>query len=216
MAKKVSRGTTQSYQMWADMVDDQSYNFCNFKPYFEKSVTVAPPNEQLRATNASAGWREDTLASNGQPYQGPVQISFPNTASPMYSWFERAFREKGIPDIADFNSGELIGSQYDFQTIDPRSATRSSSETSYLRQAFNGTSLLVYPSTMAKKVLFDSNKKATGVLVDSGGLKYVLSANKEVIVSAGAVSSMASKNLKETNVGTVSISTDSDGIWHWT
>jgi hypothetical protein len=41
---------------------------------------------------------------------------------------------------------------------------------------------------MAKQVLFDGNKTATGVVVETGGFNYTLSANKEIILSAGAVS----------------------------
>jgi choline dehydrogenase len=37
--------------------------------------------------------------------------------------------------------------------------------------------------------MFDSDKKATGVEVDTGGLKYVLHAKTEVIVSAGSFQS---------------------------
>lgn len=43
---------------------------------------------------------------------------------------------------------------------------------------------------MAKKILFDSNKRATGVQVAAAGLlPFVLSASKEVIISAGAFQS---------------------------
>lgn len=175
--------------MWADQVGDQSYTFDNFRPFFERSVTLTEPNMKLRAANASASWRNDALRPDGPPmFQGPVQISFPNTAAPMSSWYQKAFREKGIADAEDFNSGKLMGSQYDFQTIDPRSATRSSAETSYLRQAFNGSGLIAFPSTMAKRIMFDKDKKATGVVVNSAGMEYILAANKEVILSAGAVS----------------------------
>lgn len=176
--------------MWADMVGDQSYTFDNFKQFFQRSVTVNPPNMEMRATNATPSWKDDAAPAGGQApaLQGPVQISFPNMAAPISSWFQKAFRENGIDDVEDFNSGSLLGSQYDFQTIDPASATRSSSETSYLRYAFGRTRLITYPSTLAKRILFDGNKTATGVQVDSGGLKYVLSAKKEVILSAGAVS----------------------------
>ncbi|KAL5316151.1 hypothetical protein ACEPPN_017029 [Leptodophora sp. 'Broadleaf-Isolate-01'] len=37
-------GTIGSYQVWADMVDDQSYTFSNLLPYFKKSIIFTPPN----------------------------------------------------------------------------------------------------------------------------------------------------------------------------
>ena len=42
---------------------------------------------------------------------------------------------------------------------------------------------------MAKKVLFDTNKKATGVIAGTEGKEYTLSATKEVIVTAGVFGS---------------------------
>lgn len=42
---------------------------------------------------------------------------------------------------------------------------------------------------MAKKILFDSNKNATGVLLESALIPYIISARKEVILSAGAFQS---------------------------
>lgn len=42
---------------------------------------------------------------------------------------------------------------------------------------------------MAKKIIFDSNKKAIGVAVESGLSSFTLTANMEVILSAGAFQS---------------------------
>lgn len=44
----------------------------------------------------------------------------------------------------------------------------------------------VYKSTLAKQILFDSEKRATGVLVNTGGAQFSILAGKEVILSAGA------------------------------
>lgn len=91
-----------------------------------------------------------------------------------------------MEELPDFVSGNLYGYQYASQTIDGTTQTRSSSETSYLRTAIsNNTQLQVYKSTLAKQILFGRNKTATGVLVDTSGVKYSLMARKEVIVSAG-------------------------------
>jgi choline dehydrogenase len=73
--------------------------------------------------------------------------------------------------------------------------TRDSSETSFLRRVLDYPNFAVYPLTMAKKIIFgpDNNdknrKKASGVVVDTQGDQYVLTATKVVIVSAGAFAS---------------------------
>ena len=79
-------------------------------------------------------------------------------------------------------------------TIDPTNASRSSSESSFLQHTCNKTTLEVHNNTLAQKLVF-ADKKVKAVIVASGGasasenLSYILSARKEVIVSAGAVQS---------------------------
>ena len=75
-------------------------------------------------------------------------------------------------------------------TIDPTRATRSSSESSFLNdtRARARDTLRVYNNTLAKKLLF-SGSIARGVLASSEGNEYVLSARKEIIISAGAFQS---------------------------
>ena len=93
----------------------------------------------------------------------------------------------GLKQVSGFVDGHLLGWSYLANTIDPTSGTRDSSETSFLRTALQGeTKLQVYHSSLAKKILF-SGKQAVGVLVDTAGVSYNVSARNEVIVSAGSV-----------------------------
>jgi len=46
----------------------------------------------------------------------------------------------------------------------------------------------VYERTLAKRIFFDGKKKATSVVVETNGKIYPLSANKEIVVSSGAMS----------------------------
>ncbi|KAH9875830.1 hypothetical protein IAQ61_003295 [Plenodomus lingam] len=179
------RGTTGTYKMWADMVGDESYTFDNFGPYFEKSLNFTEPKGS-RALNASAEVDIKTLG-NGT---GPLSITFSNYANAMSSWVQRGLADIGIHPQQGFTSGTLAGSSYVLENIDATLQTRESSETAYLQPALSKTGLMVFQSTLAKRILFDSKKRATGVLLKSDGhVPYVLSARKEVIVSAGAFQS---------------------------
>ena len=53
----------------------------------------------------------------------------------------------------------------------------------------HNTDIVVYTQTLGKQILCDSKKTANGVLVDTGGESYLLSARKEVILSAGTFQS---------------------------
>ncbi|KAF7195909.1 Patulin synthase [Pseudocercospora fuligena] len=185
-AMNYNRPTTGSLNMWADAVNDTSYTWENFAPFFKSSVTYSNPNSTIRASNASV----PMISENGT---APLQVSFPHWASPMSSWAQLALREIGIPDIHSIIEGELAGSQYSPLTLNPEDQTRSSSQTSYLNAALESgrTNLQVYTHALAKQVLFNQNKTATSVLVQSGHTPTVfeLTAKREVIVSAGAFQS---------------------------
>ena len=118
---------------------------------------------------------------------GPLRVTYPNWANALSSWLILSLKSLGLKEAPDFVSGSLFGYQYAAATMDQDTQTRSSSETSFLRSGIGKNNLVLYPNTLAKKVLFDSTKKATGVSIARDGVSWTLSANKEVIVSAGAV-----------------------------
>lgn len=96
----------------------------------------------------------------------------------------------GFDPIRGLNSGKLIGYGTMTTTLDIRTATRDTSESSFLQAGARGSSnLKIYPNTLVKRVTFDGQKRATGVDVQANSanvdLSYHLTATKEVIVSAG-------------------------------
>ena len=178
------RSTIGSYQMWADMVDDQSYTFDKLLPYFKKSCTFTPPNYSKRAAGSNVSYDPSVFSPSG----GPLHVSYANYYSPTAPHSKTAYEKLGFNMTAGPNSGKLLGfSEYTY-SLDPRTSTRSSSQTSFLQKAIASTGLTIYPSTLAKRIIFNQNKKATGVIVNTLGSNYLLSASKEVIVSAGPVS----------------------------
>jgi choline dehydrogenase len=182
------RGSKGSYQKWADEVGDQSYSFSKFLHYFKMSVKFTPPNVSVRAANSTPQYSTSDYSSSG----GPLHVSYPNFASPVASWLARGLSAIGLQELPGLVDGNLLGWTWAANTIDPVTQVRSTSETSFLREAMQvNDNLVVYSSTLAKKILFDASKKATGVLVansnsDSGRTTFTLNATKEVIVSSGA------------------------------
>lgn len=183
-----NRPTVGALQAWTHTVNDSTYAWEEFLPFFEQSVNYSAPNTNLRALNATV-----PAASAVNTTGGPLQISFPNWASPFASWAQLALREIGIEDVNDLISGQLIGSQYDPLVLNPKDQTRSSSQTSFLDTALQSgrSNLHVYTHTLAKQILFDQNKTAYGVSAQSGPSPepFVLTAREEVILSAGAFQS---------------------------
>lgn len=179
------RSAAGAYQRWADEVNDQSYSFNEFAPFFEKSLNFTPPDTSTRFANSTPDYDLSTLGNS----TGPLQVTFPAYAESFSSYAQQALQQIGVPPINGFTSGDLLGSSYVATTIDHSTAARESSQTSFLDWALQGTSLMVYQSTFAKKIIFNKHKKATGVLCSSEGYNFTLSARKEVILSAGTFQS---------------------------
>lgn len=185
------RATVDSLQKWADDVGDQSYTWDALLPYYQKSVNYTPPNQTLY-TNSSNQQNSSAFSSTG----GPLKVSFSNYVDPFGTWAQQAFIKANMSEIDGLDSGELLGSAYATLTIDPSNAWRETSESSFLTYALNaGLPLTVYKSSLAQKIIFDSNKTATGIQVSAAGffgtppIDFTLTARKEVILSAGAFQS---------------------------
>ena len=180
------RGSIGSYRNWANAVGDQSYAWKNFLPYFQKSVTFTPPDTSLRFANSTPQYDAEAAAGGNR---GPLSVTFSHYAQAFETWATRGFRQIGIPEIRGFLSGNLIGQSVSTFTINATTMHRDSSETSFLTQGLKNPALKVHPLTLAKQIVFDANKKATGIRVDTAGISYVLSARKEVILTAGVFGS---------------------------
>ncbi|SMQ52975.1 unnamed protein product [Zymoseptoria tritici ST99CH_3D7] len=175
------------HKVWAEQVGDASYEWSNMFRFYQKSTNLTQITD-LRAKNAS--FPPNNLVGETT---GPIQISYGTWATPIASWIQRAFRELGVADAPSQINGAILGAQYNPVTQNYDTQTRESSQTSYLDASFNHgrTNLKVYKHSLAQKVIFNSKKEAVGVAVQGfeSGHPFVLSADKEVIVSAGAFQS---------------------------
>ena len=185
-----NRGTIDSFSVWADAVNDSSWRFEGLLPYFANgcNLTTVNASQPYRAANAS----DIPLPANPATYNttgGPLHISYPRFSPAFSSWIQLSMRALGFSDQQDFISGHLLGAQYAPVTVDPEGQVRSSSQESYLNAALRSQrqNLKVYTHSLAKQIIFNDGNNATGVrLMSERGQSYVLSARREVVVSAGA------------------------------
>jgi choline dehydrogenase len=181
------RGSADSYDLWADIVGDEDYKWENFLPSFAKSVNFSiGPDRPENATIPPQG--EGSFVEGN----GPLHVEYPNYATPFGSWAKAGLKAAGFPEVSDFSSGVLLGTQFSPMTGNPVTGERDSSQTSFLNSAIDaGLPLTVYDNTLAEKINFDSDKKAISVDVlakDTCGT-YTISAKNEIIISAGAFQS---------------------------
>ncbi|OLN95799.1 Versicolorin B synthase 1 [Colletotrichum chlorophyti] len=177
------RGTKGSYSLWADTVGDETFRWESMLRYFKRSVDLTPPNEEKRQ-NKNATVRFDPADYDDQG--GPLQVSWNNWVDPTLTWLAQVVQSLGLPiSPKGFSSGELAGyGAWVPSTIETEKAQRSTSESSFLQRSIKDTGIIVYTHTRATRILFNGTQ-AVGVSVNSQGVEYTLSANKEVLLTAG-------------------------------
>ncbi|RAK94979.1 GMC family oxidoreductase [Aspergillus ibericus CBS 121593] len=179
------RGTRGAYQQWADTVGDDSFTFDNLLPFFEKNTRFTPPDLSLRFDNATPTYDVSVLGNGSNA----LSVTYPHYVQAFTSWATQALEAIGISKIPGLQSGALLGQGYTLFSLNATTMLRESSETAYLRRALGHPNYMVYQSTMAKRILFNEDQQATGVLVETEGLSYQLNATQEIIISAGVFGS---------------------------
>lgn len=179
-----ARSTKGAHDYWANVVQDSFWSWDNVYPFYKKSVNFSPPDFTKIDPSLNITFDENAYETSG----GPLHVSYGNFQGPYGPPLAEALEGQGLENIQGFSSGKLIGYGTIAAAVDPQTATRSSSETSFLQAAAGGTGLKIYPNTLAKRIIFNGTR-AAGVEVKGNSLtsdfSWTISARKEVILSAG-------------------------------
>ena len=161
------RGRPLDYDRWEEQGAD-GWGWASIRPYF------------LKAENDERG------ASEHHGVGGPVNVQNQRSPRRMNADFIRAAEACGIPRCADYNSPEQDGVGM-FQTFQ-RNGRRWSCADAYLRPAMKRDNLEVITHAQVQRLELDG-RRATGVVYKRKGRESVASADREVILSAGAFNS---------------------------
>lgn len=167
-AQIYTRGNAEDYDAWAYEEGCAGWAYADVLPYFKR----AEDNQRLVNAYHAAG--------------GPLGVSTPINPLPISEAFLRAGQEYGIPYNADFNGAEQAGVGHYQVTV--RDAKRSSTASAYLRPALGRPNLTVRTGVMVTRIVIDRGR-AIGVAVVENGAETVLSVEREVLLTAGAINS---------------------------
>jgi choline dehydrogenase len=161
------RGQPQDFDDWAASGND-GWSWCDTLPYFRQLETHPAGDTEFHGSS------------------GPIHISsMRGQTHPICDAFLSACDELGYPRSRDFNGAQVEGSGiYDLNT---RNGERSSSSIACLHPAMKRRNVRVETEMTVDRVLFNSDKRATGVRVRQGGGEWDIYAAREVILAAGAV-----------------------------
>jgi choline dehydrogenase len=161
------RGQPHDFDDWA-AAGNKGWSFKDVLPYFRKLESHPLGNTEYHGAD------------------GPIRISpMKDAVHPICHVFLKGCEQAGYQRTQDFNGAQFEGSGiYDVST---RNGQRSSSSFEYLHPVLDRKNLTVEREVLVSQVLFDGNKRATGVVVKQNGGARTFTANREVILAAGAV-----------------------------
>jgi len=135
---------------------------------------------------------EDQLALEPETFDGLHQRGGEwRVEKSRVSWdileaWANAAEQAGIPRIADFNRGDNEGSSY-FQ-VNQQTGVRWNTAKAFLKPALNRQNLSIVTHAMVERLLIDEGR-VTGVEMRRNGTIMQLGAQREVILSGGAIGS---------------------------
>ncbi|CAH1963642.1 unnamed protein product [Acanthoscelides obtectus] len=169
-----SRCNPLDYDLYADISGDLSWKYENVLKYF------------LKSENLNTTYPEAPINRRYHNTGGLWNVEQKPTVSVLTKTFYQANKELGFK-VTDYNSPDVIGiSSYQYNT---KGGHRHDTGTSFVLTAINRNNLEVLTRSFAFKIEIDENKIARSVLFTKDGIVYRARANKEIILSAGALNS---------------------------
>lgn len=164
------RGNRNDYDLW-ESLGNVGWSFDNVLKYFMKSEDNRNPYLAKTPYHSSGGY----LTVQESPWRTPLSIAF------LKAGMELGYQNR------DINGEQQTGFMLSQATI--RRGSRCSTSKAFLRPVRLRKNLHVAVNAQVTKVLIDKNRRAYGVQFIRNNRKYVVGAQKEVILSAGSLNS---------------------------
>lgn len=161
------RGQAEDYNHWRQL-GCTGWSYEDVLPYFRRA------EHQQRGTDEFHGG------------DGPLAVSDMRVRRDICDAYIEAAEKNGIARTRDFNGAQQEGAGY-FQ-LTARNGFRCSAAVAYLRPARNRPNLTIVTNAQTQRLTFEG-RRVTGVVYQLGNTTQTVTANKEVILSAGAIHS---------------------------
>lgn len=162
-----SRGQREDFDDWAAL-GNPGWSFDDLLPLFKRLESSEVGSDDLRGRD------------------GPVSVSRLRSVHPLSPVFLRAAAECGIPANEDYNGARQYGAS--LVQVSQENGWRDPASRAYLLPAWRRDNLRVVTDAMAHRLTFEG-RQCTGVQYSVGDQTLSARANREVIVSCGAIQS---------------------------
>src|SRR6266571_1847014 len=161
------RGNRRDYDHWRAL-GNEGWSYSDVLPYFKKSEN------------------EERGASDYHGIGGPLNVTDHRTRNPLSHAFVEAGVEAGLALTNDFNGAEQDG--VGFYQVTQRQGLRHSAAVGYVHPILSRPNFTLQTHTLVTNVIFEGTR-AVGVASVHNGEHQQVTANKEVILSGGAINS---------------------------
>ncbi|KAK4505507.1 hypothetical protein PRZ48_003470 [Zasmidium cellare] len=155
--------------------------------YYKKSEKFIEPDNKAKLEHTIHYDRE----AHGT--EGPLTVSFNKQHSVPHQYWHETLENLGVATNKTHMSGSNVGAWTSMVAVNPKTATREYSATSYYRPVKDRKNLTVLTGATVQNVVLEQSNggdwMAKGVRFEHGGSNYVAHASREVILSAGSVKS---------------------------
>jgi choline dehydrogenase len=167
-AEVFTRGCPEDYDAWATEHGCDGWSFAEVLPYYLRSED------------------NDTLSGPYHGQGGPLGVSNLSPPHPLTRAFVKSCQDIGMPYNPDFNGPRQEGAAPYQTTI--RNARRCSAAVGYLRPALSRPNLTLRTGAQISRILVE-NQRAIGIELVVNGRAEVIRAEREVLLTAGAINS---------------------------
>lgn len=159
------RGNPDDYQRWVDAGAD-GWSYQDVLPFYRKLEN------------------NSDFCNEHHGIDGPLGISFPASIHPLTRKWLQACQQAGHRYNHDFNQGDATGCG--LYQISSQNALRTSSVSAYIKPALKRKNIRVITNAFVLRLLLEKDR-VIGVEYISGNQTTRILADKEVIVSCGAI-----------------------------
>ncbi|KAI8244825.1 Dehydrogenase xptC [Colletotrichum sp. SAR 10_96] len=188
-----TRGAAADFDAWEELGND-GWGWDGLLPYFKKV--------EKYSNNVGQGIRDEFNIKPNMSFHGtngPINVAYPEHIYNTSSSVLQGLAEVGIHTSNDVNSGDPTGAMIVASSMSPTNQTRSDARTGYFDTANARSNFHVVTGHMATRLIVglpgsltnQESRRIIGVELSTGlsDINRTVTANKEVILAAGAIQS---------------------------
>lgn len=163
------RGNPKDYDSW-EAQGCYGWGYENLRPYFR------------RIENAT---QVTSVSDQDRGYSGPIQLSYGVLQHPISKALVESAKSAGLPENNGFNGPSQMGAGFYELTI---SDGKRSGAYKFLDEGKGRSNLTIMANTLVRRLAVEGTR-VRGVVIEKNGREVTISAEREVLLTSGAIGS---------------------------